>query len=72
MSAWRRPTPICSCTDVLPRAIKKYGGITADDLRQAAMDTDIPDGGTMLGFGVKFEGPGAADGRAERPRLSRW
>ncbi|HTW72676.1 MAG TPA: ABC transporter substrate-binding protein [Acetobacteraceae bacterium] len=43
--------------DVLPRAITKYGGITADDLRQAAMDTDIPDGGTMLGFGVKFEGP---------------
>ena len=31
-----------------------------DDLRQAAMDTDIPDGGTMLGFGVKFEGPDAA------------
>lgn len=43
--------------DVLPRAITKYGGITADDLRKAAMDTDIPDGGTMLGFGVKFEGP---------------
>jgi ABC-type branched-subunit amino acid transport system substrate-binding protein len=46
--------------DVLPRAITKYGGITPDDLRQAAMDTDIPDGGTMLGFGVKFEGPDAA------------
>jgi branched-chain amino acid transport system substrate-binding protein len=46
--------------DVLPRAITKYGGITADDLRQAAMDTDVPDGGTMLGFGVKFEGPDAA------------
>ena len=45
-------------TDVLPRAIKKYGGITLDDLRQAALDTDVPDGGTMLGFGVKFEGPG--------------
>ena len=46
--------------DVLPRAIKKYGGVTADDLRQAAMDTDIPEGGTMLGFGVKFQGPEAA------------
>ena len=45
-------------TDVLPRAIKKYGGIASDDLRQAALDTDIPDGGTMLGFGVKFETPG--------------
>jgi ABC-type branched-subunit amino acid transport system substrate-binding protein len=45
-------------TDVLPRAIKKYGGITSDDLRQAALDTDVPDGSTMLGFGVKFETPG--------------
>ena len=42
--------------DVLPRAIKQYGGVTADDLRKAALDTDVPDGGTMLGFGVKFEG----------------
>src|SRR5271156_2639079 len=41
-------------TDVLPRAITKYGGITSDDLRQAAMDTDLTDGNTMLGFGVKF------------------
>ncbi len=46
-------------SDVLPRAIKKYGGVSADALRQAAMDTDVPDGGTMLGFGVKFEGPDA-------------
>jgi branched-chain amino acid transport system substrate-binding protein len=44
-------------TEVLPRAIKKYGGIGADALRQAAMDVDLPEGGTMLGFGVKFEGP---------------
>ncbi len=44
-------------SDVLPRAIKKYGGVNADALRQAAMDTDIPEGGTMLGFGAKFEGP---------------
>jgi ABC-type branched-subunit amino acid transport system substrate-binding protein len=45
-------------TDVLPRAVKKYGGITSDDLRQAALDTDLPDGSTMLGFGIKFEHPG--------------
>ena len=44
-------------TEVLPRAIKKYGGINAEALRQAAMDVDLPEGGTMLGFGVKFEGP---------------
>jgi branched-chain amino acid transport system substrate-binding protein len=44
--------------DVLPRAIKKYGGIDPDALRKAALDTDIPEGGTMLGFGVKFFGEG--------------
>jgi ABC-type branched-subunit amino acid transport system substrate-binding protein len=46
-------------TDILPRAIKKYGGATSDDLRQAALDTDLPDGSTMLGFGIKFAPPGA-------------
>ena len=45
-------------TDVLPRAIKKYGGTNSDALRQAALDTDLPDGSTMLGFGIKFDGPG--------------
>lgn len=47
-------------TEVLPRAIKKYGGIDPDALRKAAMDIDIPEGGTMLGFGVKFPAEGAA------------
>ena len=41
-------------TDVLPRAIKKYGGYDADALRKAALDADIPIGGTMQGYGVKF------------------
>lgn len=45
--------------DVLPRAIKKYGGVDPEALRKAALDTDIPEGGTMLGFGVKFYGEGA-------------
>lgn len=45
-------------TDVLPRAIKKHGGIDSDALRKAALETDLPAGGTMLGFGVKFEGEG--------------
>jgi ABC-type branched-subunit amino acid transport system substrate-binding protein len=44
--------------DVLPRAIKKYGGVDPEALRKAALDTDIPEGGTMLGFGVKFFGEG--------------
>ena len=47
-------------TEVLPRAIKKYGGIDGDALRKAALDVDLPDGGTMLGFGVKFAGQDAA------------
>lgn len=47
-------------TEVLPRAIKQYGGIEAEALRKAALDTDLTNGSTMLGFGVKFEGEGAA------------
>ena len=45
-------------TEVLPRAIKKYGGVDPEALRKAALDVDIPEGGTMLGFGVKFHGEG--------------
>ncbi len=45
-------------TDVLPRAIKKYGGWDAEALRKAALDTDIPLGGTIQGYGVKFFPPG--------------
>ena len=46
-------------TEVLPRAIKKYGGVDAEALRKAALEVDLPEGGTMLGFGVKFEGEAA-------------
>lgn len=46
-------------TEVLPRAIKKHGGIDADSLRKAALEVDLPEGGTMLGFGVKFAGEGS-------------
>jgi branched-chain amino acid transport system substrate-binding protein len=45
-------------TDVLPRAIKKYGGTDPEALRKAALDTDIRDGGTIQGYGVKFYPPG--------------
>jgi branched-chain amino acid transport system substrate-binding protein len=44
--------------DVLPRAIQKHGGITPDALAKAARETDIPEGGTMQGYGVKFLPPG--------------
>jgi len=46
-------------TDVLPRAIKKYGGWDSEALRKAALDSDIPIGGTMQGYGVKFAAPGS-------------
>lgn len=46
-------------SDVLPRAIKKYGGVDSEALRKAAEDTDIPVGGTMQGYGVKFFPPGS-------------
>jgi branched-chain amino acid transport system substrate-binding protein len=45
-------------TDVLPRAIKKYGGFDPEALRKAALETDIPEGGTIQGYGVKFNPPG--------------
>jgi branched-chain amino acid transport system substrate-binding protein len=45
-------------TDVLPRAIRKFGGVDAEALRQAALETDIPVGGTIQGYGVKFFPPG--------------
>jgi len=54
-------------TDVLPRAITKYGGANPEALRKAALDTDIPVGGTIQGYGVKFFPPGTPmSGQNER------
>ena len=53
-------------TEVLPRAIKKYGGVDPEALRKAALELDMPEGGTMLGFGVKFHGEGQMAGQNER------
>jgi branched-chain amino acid transport system substrate-binding protein len=44
--------------DVVPRAIQKHGGFGAEALAKAARETDIPEGGTMQGYGVKFKPPG--------------
>jgi branched-chain amino acid transport system substrate-binding protein len=46
--------------DVLPRAIGKHGGFGPEALAKAARETDIPEGGTMQGYGVKFHPPGHA------------
>ncbi len=45
-------------TDVLPRAIRKHGGFDAESLRKAAVETRIPQGGTIQGYGVEFYPPG--------------
>ena len=53
--------------DVLPRAIRKHGGKDPEALKKAALETDIPDGGTIQGYGVKFFPPGhAMSGQNER------
>ena len=53
--------------NVLPRAIKNHGGFTPDALRQAAAATDIPVGGTLMGYGVKFQPKDASmSGQNER------
>lgn len=51
---------------VLPRAIKQYGGTSGDALRKAALDIDLAEGGTMLGFGVKFLADGPMAGQNDR------
>src|SRR5262245_22996641 len=43
--------------EVLPIAIGKYGGTDPEAVRKAALDIDIPPGGTIQGYGVKFFPP---------------
>jgi branched-chain amino acid transport system substrate-binding protein len=43
--------------NVLPVAKEKYGGFDAESVRKAALDVDIPPGGTIQGYGVKFFPP---------------
>jgi branched-chain amino acid transport system substrate-binding protein len=53
--------------DVLPVAKAKYGGFDAEAVRKAALDVDIPAGGTIQGYGVKFFPPGTPlSGQNER------
>ena len=44
--------------NVLPVAKEKYGGFDPEAVRKAALDVDIPPGGTIQGYGVKFYPPG--------------
>jgi branched-chain amino acid transport system substrate-binding protein len=53
--------------NVLPVAKEKYGGFDPDAIRKAALDVDIPAGGTIQGYGVKFYRPGTQlSGQNER------
>src|SRR5229473_2763037 len=53
--------------NVLPVAKEKYGGFDPEAVRKAALDVDIPPGGTIQGYGVKFYPPGAPlSGQNER------
>jgi branched-chain amino acid transport system substrate-binding protein len=53
--------------NVLPVAKAKYGGFDAEAVRKAARDVDIPPGGTIQGYGVKFYPPGTPmSGQNER------
>jgi branched-chain amino acid transport system substrate-binding protein len=52
---------------VLPTAIGKYGGPDPEAIRKAALDVEIPVGGTIQGYGVKFFAPGTdMSGQNER------
>jgi len=53
--------------NVLPVAKEKYGGFDPEAVRKAALDVDIPPGGTIQGYGVKFYPPGTElSGQNER------
>jgi branched-chain amino acid transport system substrate-binding protein len=53
--------------NVLPIAKEKYSGFDPDSIRKAALDVDIPPGGTIQGYGVKFFPPGTPlSGQNER------
>ena len=53
--------------NVLPVAKAKYGGFDPEAVRKAALDVDIPAGGTIQGYGVKFFPPGTElSGQNER------
>jgi branched-chain amino acid transport system substrate-binding protein len=53
--------------NVLPIAIEKHGGADPEAIRKAALEVDIPPGGTIQGYGVKFFPPGTPmSGQSER------
>ena len=47
-----------AATAVVATTASEVLGQSRLDMTQAALDTDIPDGGTIQGYGVKFYPPG--------------
>ncbi len=43
--------------EAIELAVKKYGTPAVDNIRKAALDLDIPEGGTPSGYGAKFAPP---------------
>jgi branched-chain amino acid transport system substrate-binding protein len=59
----------------IEQAVKKYGTPTVDNIRKAALEIDIPDGGTASGYGVKFAPPGdkyAGQNLKSYPVVMQW
>jgi branched-chain amino acid transport system substrate-binding protein len=45
--------------NVITPTVRATGGISADAMREEALKIDIPIGGTIQGYGVKFQPPGS-------------
>lgn len=62
-------------SDVLPRALKDSGDVSAKSIIAAAAKTNIPDGGTPQGFGAKFApvgGDNVGDNIAAASYIMQW
>ena len=57
------------------QAVKKYGTPTADNIRKAALEMDIPEGASPCGYGLKFAPPGheyAGQNLVSYPVVMQW
>jgi branched-chain amino acid transport system substrate-binding protein len=63
-------------SDVLPRALEKFGNADAESIIAAAAETNIPEGGTPQGFGAHFVKAGTAvtggDNDGARSYIMQW
>lgn len=60
---------------LLEKVLPNVEELTPDNIREAALELDIADGGTLLGYGVKIAGPGhplAGENIAAYPCVQQW